>query len=379
MTASKKIFLASLIIFLTVLLFWGIYILSFKKDTLQTTAISDVTNGSSIFSFGLGEKMSIVFNEKASFSTLSEDGTAINFYSPDSGKISQIGMDGKSGTSISNKAWPNLSGLFWSPSKTKAIIKSVSNSNQPQFSYFDLTENKEKMLKSNLDMVVWQNDSKILYKYYDPKTKERSLSIADPDGANWKKIADLEFQNVFIAPIPKTGLITYWNRASAQEETRLISVPIIGGEKKTLFSGKFGADFLWNSNGSKLLLSHSDTQGGSKMELAVLDDNGENYRGLEIPTFISKCVWSSDNKTIYYALPGNIPDSSILPNDYLAGKFNTTDTFWKTDTTSDKKERVVDLDKIRGQIDAKDLFLNEDESFLFFINKIDGKLYRINL
>lgn len=375
MSLSKKIFLASLIIFLTVLLFWGIYVLSFKKDAGQTTAAPSATG----FSFGLTEKMSAVSDEKMSFPALSEDGTAINFYSPDSGKISQIGLNGKSGTSISNKAWSNLSGLFWSPGKTKAIIKSAGNGSQPQFSYFDLTENKEKMLKSNLDMVVWQNDSKILYKYYDPTSKERSLNIADPDGANWKKIADLEFQNVFIAPIPKTGFITYWNRAGAQEETQLISVPIIGGEKKTLFKGKFGADYLWNSNGSKILMSHSDAKGGNKMELAVLDDKGENYRSLEIPTFITKCAWSSDNKTIYYALPGNIPDGSILPDDYTSGKLNTTDTFWKIDTASGKKERIVDLDKIKGQIDAKDLFFNEDESFLFFANKIDGKLYRINL
>lgn len=376
MAISKKIFLASLVIFLTVLLFWGIYFLSFKKSAVQTNA--PATN-SSTFSFGLGEKMSALSDQKTSFPALSADGTAINFFSPDSEKLSQIGLDGKSGTSISAKTWTNLSGIFWSPGKTKAIIKSAGSNNQPEFSFFDLAGNQVKPLKSNLDMVVWQNDSKILYKYYDPQTKERSLNIADSDGANWKKIADLEFKNVFIAPIPKTGFITYWNRGGAQEETQLISVPIIGGEKKTLFKGKFGADYLWNNNGSKILMSHSNAKGGNKMELALLDDKGENYRGLEIPTFLSKCAWSSDNSTIYYALPGNILDNSILPDDYLAGKFNTTDTFWKMDTASGKKERIVELSDIKEQIDAKDLFLNEDESALFFVNKIDGKLYRINL
>jgi len=379
MSTPKKIFFASLIIFLTVLLFWGIYFLSFKKNAGQTTAPSSTATGSSIFSFGLGEKMAALSDQKMAFPALSSDGTAINFYSPDAGKISQIGLDGKSGTNISNKNWPNLSGLFWSPGKTKAILKFPGSNGQPSFSLFDLTENTEKLLKSNLDMIVWQNDGKIIYKYYDPKTKERSLNIADPDGSNWKKIADLEYKNVFIAPIPKTGFITYWNQGNAQEETTLISVSIVGGEKTTLFKGKFGADYLWNGNGSKILMSHSDAKGGTKMELAVLDDKGGNYRGLEIPTFLTKCVWSSDNTTVYYALSGNIPDGSVLPDDYLAGKFNTQDTFWKIDTASGKKDRIVDLDKIKGQIDAKNLFLNNDESSLFFVNKIDGKLYQIKL
>lgn len=379
MSTSKKIFLASLIIFLTILLFWGIYVLSFKKDTAMTTAPPEGTTGASGFSFGLGEKMVALSDEKVTFPVISKDGSTIQYFSPISGKISQINLEGKSGTSLSTKTWPTASGVFWSPGKTKAILKFPETDGQPAFSLFDLASNEEKNLKNNLDTVVWQNDGKILYKYYDTKTKERSLNIADPDGNNWKKIADLEYKNIFIAPIPKTGFVSYWNMAGAQEETSLISTSVISGEKKTIFSGVSGADYRWNKSGTKILVSHADTKAGAKMELAIMNDQGGEYRGLEIPTFTSKCSWSSDDKTIYYALPGNIPDGSVLPDDYRAGKFNTTDTFWKIDIASGKKERIVDLDKIKGQIDARDLFLNDDESFLFFVNKIDGKLYRISL
>lgn len=376
MLLHKKIFLASIVVFLTVILFWGIYVLSFKKSAPTASSTSAKSPG---LSFSLTEKIQAVSDEKISFPVLSSDGTAIEYYSPDLGKIMQISLEGKSGSNISTKNWPNLSGVFWSPEKTKAILKIPGSNGRSSFSYFDSNENKETKLKDNLDMVVWQNDGKILYKYFNPTTKERSLNISDPDGNNWKKITDLEFRSVFIAPIPKTGFVTYWNTANAQEETQMISVSIIGGDKKTLFKGKFGADYLWNNDGSKILVSHSDAKNGSKMEMAVLDNNGSNYRNLEVPTFISKCVWSSDGKTVYYALPGSIPEGSVLPNDYNAGKFNTTDTFWKIDTSTGKKDRVIDLDKITSQIDAKNLFLNDDESLLLFVNKIDGKLYKISL
>ena len=108
--------------------------------------------------------------------------------------------------------------------------------------------------------------------------------------------------------------------------------------------------------------------------------NGGEYKNLGLPTFISKCVWSKDNKTIYCALPGNIPTNSILPNDYKDQKFTTTDTFWKINTTTGEKNRLVETnDMPKNALDASEFFLNTDESLLFFVNKIDKKLYRIVL
>lgn len=380
MLLHKKIFFASIIIFLAILLFWGIYVLSFKKDATKTPTLPSMSAESPGLSFNTAGKIKTVSDEKISFPTLSSNAEAIEYYSPDLKKLQQISLEGKIGAGLSLKSWPGLSNIFWSPEKTKAILKFSGSNGQSSFSYFNFNEGKEVRLKDNLDMIVWQNEGKIAYKYYNPKTKERSLNISDPDGNNWKKLTDLEFRSVFIAPIPKTGFITYWNTANAQEETQLISITVLGADKKTLFKGKFGADYLWSSNGSKILVSHSDVQNGTKIELAVLDDKGGNYQNLGIPTFISKCVWASDNKTVYYALPANIPEGSILPNDYNAGKFNTVDTFWKIDTTTGKKERVIELSEMKDQqVDAKNLFLNDDESVLFFVNKIDGKLYRISL
>jgi hypothetical protein len=68
-----------------------------------------------------------------------------------------------------------------------------------------------------------------------------------------------------------------------------------------------------------------------------------------------------------------------MPNDYLANKFNTTDTFWKIDTVTGKKDRPLEANQITGQYDAAQLFFNTDESQLFFVNKGDGKIMRIDL
>jgi hypothetical protein len=68
-----------------------------------------------------------------------------------------------------------------------------------------------------------------------------------------------------------------------------------------------------------------------------------------------------------------------MPNDYYSNKFQTADTFWKVNVLTGEKTRLIDLNKISAKIDAKNIFLNPDESLLFFVNRIDGKLYQISL
>jgi len=114
------------------------------------------------------------------------------------------------------------------------------------------------------------------------------------------------------------------------------------------------------------------------MELAITNSQGGQFQNLMWATFSSKCTWSADSRFLFCALPGNIPDSAILPNDWQEGKVSPSDTFWKIEASSGKKERLVETEKIVDSYDAINPFLSKDEKTLFFTNKSDGKLYRLN-
>lgn len=379
MSFSKKIFIISSSLLAVILLLWGIYYLSFNKPGDNAPAQKETSSQVAPSDQTAGEKIHLLTQEPVLGSSFVQENHSIKYYSRENGKIYQIDSSGAGKKTLSDKELPGLVSVLWSPNKTKVISKFSRENGQFQYFYYDFIAGKGTPLKNNLDFVIWQNNNKIFYKYYDPESQERSLNIANPDGTDWKKITDIAFKDIFIAPIPQSGLVSFWTKPDAYLETALQSVSIAGQNSKSLFTGKFGADYLWNNDGTKILLSHSDGRGGSKTTLAVINSRGGEYRRLEIPTFASKAAWSKDNKTVYYALPGSMPEGVILPNDYSAGKFKTTDTFWKVDTETGKKERVVELDKIKGQFDATEMFLNYDESMLFFINKTDGKLYRLDL
>jgi len=376
MSVTKKIFLTSSALLAIVLVFWGIYNLSFSSKIPLTATPNPITAPAS--PTAPVAKINLV-SEDSVLSPIIDPATAtIKYYSQATGQVFQVDFDGTNKKTLSPNKLADLNNVFWSADGTKVISKFIKDG-APTFFHYDYTTKKGVKLKDNLDTVVWQNNNKIFYKYYNPQTKERSLNMANPDGSGWLKISDLPYKNLSIAPIPRTGLVSYWNSPDAFFETTLESTPVIGGEKKLIFKGKFGADYLWNSNGSNVLISHSDQKNGSQMELAVINDAGGEYKNLAIQTFISKCAWSKDNKTFYYALPSSFPSSLILPNDYQEKKFATRDSFWRVNIPTGEKTRLLGLDKITDDFDATGLFLNADESMLFFSNRTDGKLYRIDL
>ncbi|MDQ1283825.1 MAG: hypothetical protein QG620_173 [Patescibacteria group bacterium] len=382
MSTLKKIFFLSIFIFVLSLLFWGVYNLSFKKTFVdetpkETEAPDEIKN---VVPPKETPAIIAVFDEPAISPVLSADGNAIRYYSKTNGQAWEISLDGTNKKIIGDTELAGLADVYWSADKNKVITRFNKIGEKVAFFYYNYAENKGVKLKDNLDEVAWNtNGNKILYKYYSPASQERTLNIADPDGTSWQKLADLKYRYVNIAQIPMSGLISFWNRPDAYTETLLQTVPAIGGEEKTVFTGKFGADYLWNNSGTHTLVSHSDIRMGNRMQLATINYNGGEYKNLNIPTFVSKCLWSKDQKTIYYALPGNIPENSILPNDYDEGKFTTTDTFWKVNLENGEKTRLVETENIPGKFDVAKMFLNSDESILFFTNKIDGELYRIDL
>lgn len=381
MSTNKKIFIISLSLFCVSLLLFGIYNLSFKKPA-EITPPTEIKAPEPIPK--TPPKISTVpitaiSDEPALSPTLSSDGNAIKYYAKNSGRVYQIDFDGNDKRTFSDKELIGLNSVLWSPDKSKVITKFIS-AGETKFYYYDYNELKSTPLKNNVDEIAWQNTgNRIFYKYYDSKTKKRSLNISDPDGTNWTKLADIAFRDISIAQIPQSGVVSFWNKPDAFFETIFKFVPLIGGEEKEIMKGIFGADYLWNNNGSNALISHTDVKGGTKIQLSIINSNGGEFKNLNIPTLISKCVWLKDNKTALCALPGEIPASAIMPNDYNQEKFHTADTFWKVNTVTGEKTRVIELDKIDAKYDAANLFLNTDESTLFFVNKADGKLYRITL
>jgi len=379
MTLSKKIFIASSVLLAIVLIFWGIYNLSFNNKTEEmsqedlTITATDPKNTAPT-----SAQIQQISEEAILAPFIDTKNFTIKYYAKETGHIYQIDFDGKHKKTISDINLPGLINSSWSPNGMK-VISQFLRGDAIQHSYYDFIAKKNTPLNDNLRHIVWQSDNKIFYTYYDATSQQHSLNISNPDGSSLAKITNLNYGNISIAQLPRTGLVSFWNTPNSFFETAFESSLVIGGENKPIFKEKFGADYLWNNNGTYALVSHADQKSGSKIQLAIINSKGGEYKNLGIAVFVSKCAWSKDNKTIYCALPDTMPANMILPNDYQDKKFSTQDSFWKFDVITGEKSKLLGIDKMPGDIDAENLFFNADESMLFFINRLNGKLYKIDL
>lgn len=324
--------------------------------------------------------ISAVSDEPVFGATLSPDGKFLFYFLAGNGQLNQVSLEGKLDKVLSTEKYSALKKITWNKQKDKAVVKTKTSSGKIKYLTYILATKKISVLKENTDSVAWSNlGDKIIYKYFDPKTKKRIVSISDPDGKNWKDLAEFDFQNVDLAPIPNSSEISFWPSPNAFLATVVGKTSFSGGDKTEIFHDRFGADFLWSPDGSTAAVSYTDQKGGGKTDLAAMNADGNEFRSLGFPTFASKCVWSADSKLLFCAMPGNIPESSVLPNDWQDGKVKTADTFWKIEVSTGKKQRLVDTEKISQSFDALDPFLSKDEKSLFFVSKNDGKLYKIAL
>lgn len=378
----KKIFAISLGIFLVTLLFLGVYNFAFKNnpsnpiadEVKQKEAKEKSDKG---FFENLSSKPLEQVTDHEAYGTTALDTKYIAFFNGKSLKRASLGGGGE------EEVVGNLPGTLiratWSPDKG-AVLALLSAESGSRWHLIRLEDKSVIPLKVGLASPSWSNiGEKIFYFYTDPANGETGLNTAKADGSEWKEIAKSPIGNPYIATIPSGISVSFWNRPNAFEETSLYTVTMTGGVPKKIFDKKFGANFLWSPDGTKLLVSSVNEKGGSDIRLGIANQNGGEYGTLQAPTLISKVIWSKDSKNIYYALPTSMPSEAVLPNDYFDKPIHTKDSFWKMDVTTGKSERIIAPEDIQGEQDSIDLFLDPNEEYLFFTNRNDNKVYRIQL
>ncbi|MFA5871796.1 MAG: hypothetical protein WC858_03645 [Parcubacteria group bacterium] len=387
---TKKIFIISSILLLLVIGAIFVYQFAFKKPSVtnetknlavdegKTANTADnnqnASTGSSSASIGP------VSDESVFGATLSSDGKYIYYLLGSSGQINQVDFSGKLDRVISTVAFSGIRQVLWNKPKNKLLVRTSTSSGNAKFYSHNASDKSSTPLKDNLDSAAWSNlGDKIIYKYFDPKSRKRTISVSDPDGKNWRDLANFDYVGVEISAVPTSSLVSFWPSANAFTSTSVNTIQFSGENKKEILKDRYGVDVLWSPNGAWAAVSYTDQKGGHKTDLAIMNPDGGQFRTLIFPTFASKCTWSNDSQYLYCALPGDIPETSVLPNDWNENKVSTSDTFWRIEIASGKKERLVDTEKIAGSYDIFRPFLSPDGKTLFFINKRDGKLYKLAL
>ncbi|EKE20843.1 MAG: hypothetical protein ACD_7C00461G0003 [uncultured bacterium] len=369
----KKVFIISSVLLFLVGSFYIAYNLFLAQDEQSVPADKLMKNDKKTNLTNLDKMVQLVGKGTRGLS-LSEDGEKIQYYSSEDRSFWTASFDGKSiKNKLSNDDFNEAEQIIWNKNKKEAILKIKDSF------YLYSFGNKEKLIK-NSKALNWINFyQKIVYTYEDQASGKKTLNISDPDGSNWKEIAKIEDDKIYISDIPRSAKASFWLQPDAFKESNLTIIPFGEGELEKKGELKFGADYLWSKDGGKFLRSSVSQKGGSNLILEVCDIKTNDCLNLNFPTMVDKCVWTNNNKSVYCAMPVNIENNLVMPNGYLNNKIYTKDLFWKINIESAKKEKIIEEKYIKQDIDATNLLLSPNEDFLFFIDRKSEGLFRILL
>ncbi len=258
----------------------------------------------------------------------------------------------------------------------KKVLVSASTGKRVVWSVYDVAANSWTALSAGIENAVWSPaDLRIAY-----ATEKNSLSSLQTLDLS-KKVSPRTFAVLAIQdPLlvwgdAKTVFVTQKPGAAAAADIFKInlSTGFVSLWKKELK----GAELLWGLAAKQGLLWSTSQSGGS---LSLLDQSGAVLHTLGVITLPSKCVFSSVSASSTPLICGVPRDRTrlglaALPDDYEQRALYTADDIYSTNILTGNLSQVFTDAKYSFDISSPKVFGGN----LFFINRLDNKIYALSL
>ena len=169
----------------------------------------------------------------------------------------------------------------------------------------------------------------------------------------------------------KTG-ISLTTKASAYTPGYAYTVNASGVLKKII--GQVNGLTTKISPDGKTMLYSVSSGNSVSLHIRHLGDGSDINTGLS--TLPEKCIWAASANLAYCGAP-ETNTAAAYPDAWYQGTMHFTDTVWSIDTTKGTTNKLTDGEG--NTLDIMSLTLDQNETYLFFVNKHDGSLWSFNL
>ena len=306
-------------------------------------------------------------------SIMKSDAPVIRFAERGTGYIYDVDAHGKNETKRTGTTIVRVAEAYFGDNGNSVIFRYLKNDNSTIETYLgrivasiDSTQFatvKGSFLPENISNLVMSPDGTSLAYLLGTKEGTGGISIKT-DGSNKKQLFSSSFDEWLLDW--KQGGLFATTKASGDISGYAYLVQDSGAFQKMI--GEVNGLTTNVSPNGKLMLY--DTSGKGKLNLFIRRQNGDSTK-LDIKTLPEKCVWNRNSTAIYCAVPIAVSDPSVnYPDDWYLGLTHFNDTIWRVDAGTGNATQISDLEG--KSIDATNLLIDQNDTFLFFINKNDG-------
>ncbi|MCR4311269.1 MAG: hypothetical protein NUV54_01740 [Candidatus Taylorbacteria bacterium] len=318
--------------------------------------------------------------------TSSSDVVFVRFVEKGTGNVYEVSPTVVGETRLSNTTIPKIQEVFWSKAGNSFIARYEKDGTSDTIATyyavlttpsdgFSVGEVKGVYLPDNIPFLTLNPDRTKVF-YLLNHTNGSSGVVAELDGTKKIGVLDSPLQDWLPQwATPQTVALTTKGSSSApgfmyllNTQTGALTDAIANIQGLTTLVGPDGVSILYSENGDRgLLLKTYSLKTGISFDTSV-------------QTLPEKCVWSARlPDTAYCSVPIYLP-SSIYPDGWYQGVVSFSDDIWKIDTRTGTGELVASLKKLGGQdIDGTNLFLDPQETHLFFTNKRNFHVWSLRL
>lgn len=367
---TKKILIIVSAALVLILIGLIIYVIFFKKETSVTPPAG--TEEFPLIEEGAGpeakERLIALTQESVLGAVLTKENKI--FYVAWDGSIKQIAADGTGLENIGSLPQENIGEIIMSSTGNGLVVKQVLPSGTNRFVLFDVENKSLKSLPQNLETASFDPDGKQLVMSLSEKGASRLVTA---------NIKDLKTQSLTTTKIPdlvldwQKGFVALKTKSSGLAYGLLYTLDVKTKKIQRLLGNIYGLTAKISPSNKKILYSETNSDGGN-LTLKVLNLTKQTEQNLGVFSLPEKCVWAQDDRTLY-CNDINTEDSFVMPDDYYKRKIGLANNdILKINLDTGESQKVIS-----GGFDAVNLLLSPDNTYLFFINKIDGRLYRLTL
>ena len=189
-----------------------------------------------------------------------------------------------------------------------------------------------------------------------------------------QKVVNLPINDWALQVVNK-GLLAVTTLPDAETRGYLYLINLLDKNVDTGFTPQTNLQTKISPDGLNILYS---TGNKTENNLFVSDKENKTIVPTAVNTFAEKCVWSSNSKIVYCAVPKMELKGSHL-QDWHRGDISFNDKFVAVDSTTGLAKELIDPEILGTKIDAMNLVYIESLGAVVFTNKTDLHTYLLEI